>query len=156
MENLWKKKGVPKKNWQIVEVIDRGINNLTVCEMCGVQHIRYEHHAHHSNYVKPLVVGCVCAENMSEAYKGKEAEALVQRRTHFLTKGWKTPDVDLLCKNYKGTYIEVFKTGNNYRFYVTDKVNIDCYFTSKYIGDFGSAESAKNAVWQLLVDEGRI
>ena len=77
--NRWKSKGVPHKNWFIVDQLDMGHGSTITCEMCGTQEVRYVHIMDHNNY-KRLAVGCVCAENMSISYKGKGKEAERQLR----------------------------------------------------------------------------
>jgi hypothetical protein len=77
---LWCEAGVPHKGWACTGVEDLE-DNLTTCMMCQTAEIRFAHSMQHDNYAETLVVGCICAEHMSEGYDGKAAEREVRARS---------------------------------------------------------------------------
>ena len=151
MKNLWKTKNVPHKNWKTIGIKDRGLDNLTLCQMCNEQHIRYEHHMWHKNY-KELTVGCVCAENMAQGYDGRSAEKLVKKESNFINKGWKESD-GLMSRKYKNRDIGIFKVDNKFRFIISERGQTKHFVTNGAIGDFDEKVEAQRAVWNMFIDE---
>ena len=88
MSYLWDKPGVPRKDWQCVNVIDLRADggspdetDYATCEMCGNEKIRYVHIMEHDEYDEELQVGCVCAEKMSGDYVNpKKRQSELQNR----------------------------------------------------------------------------
>jgi len=93
----WKIPGVPHKGWTCVETrdvrADDPTTDLSTCEMCEVQKIRYVHRMQHSDTPQMLDVGCVCAEKMEDDYATpRRREAAVRsrpaRRARWLKRKW--------------------------------------------------------------------
>lgn len=67
LKTVWDKKGIPRKGWELLEVIDTGSADST-CSMCGNNSVRYLHSIRHDTFVGELRVGCVCAEKLTDDY----------------------------------------------------------------------------------------
>ena len=92
MNGLWCDPGVPKRGWELFDVMDMGAPD-DICEMCQVQAIRYVHYVRHPDYYD-LHVGCVCASNMlgnSETPRQveKKLRQKAQRKTNWPNLKWK-------------------------------------------------------------------
>jgi hypothetical protein len=92
--NLWNNPNVPHKGWKCVGLVDLGRGVYQTCEMCGNERIRFVHKMQHSAEYRPLAVGCICAERMSEDYVGpkqreKSLKSRVSRRERWLSRRWK-------------------------------------------------------------------
>ena len=98
---LWDTPGVPHKGWEcdtVYDIREDGSSpdetDYEICQMCGNERIRYVHVMSHPEYPKPLNVGCVCAEKMSNDYLGpKKKEKVLRnkasRRSRWLTRKWR-------------------------------------------------------------------
>lgn len=118
----WKRKDIPHKGWECIDVIDLGEDadeneeiSYEKCEMCGFEEIRYVHIMVHPEYDGQLRVGCVCAEKMSEDYvnprkREKTLKNKVARKKTFMKKPWSyKEEKGTYSKKYKGEYITMMK-----------------------------------------------
>ena len=93
----WSESGVPHRGWYCVGEFDakEELGDLTVCEMCEKQEIRFVHVMEHPRYASPLNCGCVCASHMSGDLKSaedreKKMRSRAGRRGNFAKrKAWK-------------------------------------------------------------------
>lgn len=69
---------VPRKGFVLVDVIDLG-RDYSKCEMCGHTPVRYQHHVLHTERNVHLLVGCICAEKLTEDYSDTGPAATEKR-----------------------------------------------------------------------------
>lgn len=117
----WKDEVTPKRGWTCSSVEDRGAGNLTICEMCEREHIRFVHTMDHPG-VAGLDVGCICAAYMDgyldtakaiekNIEDSKKRQRLIEnraaRREKFTTlSGWKLSKAgNLYIKTRDGNHI---------------------------------------------------
>jgi len=131
--------------------------------MCQTAEIRYAHSMRHAAYPEILVVGCVCAEHMSEGYDGKAAEQPLRSRAT-RRKWW---DQSLWHDSNKGNSI-YRKTRDNFvaivffvrkfnrllcideeKFGIVVK-DLDLKETETEDADYNSEDEAKEAAFDLL------
>jgi len=101
MANLWKQQGIPHKGWTLVDVYDvredgqsEDGTSYETCMMCGNEKIRYVHVVSHPDIDEEFIVGCQCAEKLTDDYENpqrreKELRNKTNRRTNFLKRKWK-------------------------------------------------------------------
>tara|TARA_B100000953_G_scaffold283277_1_gene262128 strand:- start:96 stop:644 length:549 start_codon:yes stop_codon:yes gene_type:complete len=93
----WSEPGLPHKNWHCVGEFDAldELGDLTVCDMCEKQRIRFVHVMAHALHDKQLNCGCVCASYMSgdalatETRERKMRSKALRRQKFPKRKGWK-------------------------------------------------------------------
>lgn len=102
----WRSDGVPHKGWAYNGCEDSGYPSM-ICEMCEKEKIRHIHYVSHKDYPAELLVGCVCAENLTADYFNPRAQeaALKRHRSRlktFLVKGWKSGRNGSFYRSWKG------------------------------------------------------
>lgn len=114
---LWGDPSVPKRGWTLDETFDfcdTAGDSLETCEMCLSAEIRYGHMVSHPNYPVRLIVGCVCAGNLTgdaarAAYQEKGLRSLARRRATWSSKTWERPRPNVYLLKSRGlrTVVEV-------------------------------------------------
>ena len=101
MANQWNIPGIPHKGWALINVIDvredgrsADETDYEVCMMCGNEKIRYVHVLEHPDVDEEYIVGCVCAEKMTnDYYNPRQRENALRnktnRRINWLKRNWK-------------------------------------------------------------------
>lgn len=103
------------------------------CQMCGRPEIRFVHVMRHPNVSECFNVGCVCAEKMSDDYKGPKAREskLISRaaqRARWLTrKGWKLSSKGHPYINVKGVNLGVKSINNRWMYRIGDRFSSTRY-----------------------------
>lgn len=99
--NFWNTPGVPHKGWQLESVYDIREEGQSVdetdyktCMMCGNDRIRYVHILTHKEVSKDFIVGCICAEKMTDDYVNpRRIENAIKNKTarkiSWAKKTWK-------------------------------------------------------------------
>jgi len=100
MSNLWKQQGIPHKGWTLETIYDvRGDGQsedettYETCMMCAHEKIRYVHVVSHPDFSNKLLVGCQCAEKLTDDYinpqrREKELRNKTSRRIRFIKRPW--------------------------------------------------------------------
>lgn len=154
--NYWKRQGIPHKGWTLVDVIDFG-TDYGICMMCGKENIRYIHILEHAEVLEQFMVGCICAEKMTDDYfypkkRERELRNRARRRINWIKKEWK--------RNLSGNYY--LNIGERYLLIYLDnktnkyKVKINEIFGKK---TFSILEEAKVAAFdgiEYLKDKGKL
>ena len=153
MSNLWKQQGIPHKGWTLENVYDvredgqsEDETSYETCMMCGHEKIRYVHVVSHPDYGDELLVGCQCAEKLTDDYinpqrREKELRNRTSQRSGFLKRRWKI--------SAKGN--EYLKIDNHHILILEDRkthkfsVKIDDNWGKKH---FETPEQAKNAAFK--------
>jgi hypothetical protein len=83
---------LPRKGWVLLETLDHGAANFT-CENCGNVRIRYKHLLENRRSHKRVLVGCVCAEHLTQDFttprlRERNLKGLAGRRMRFPTLNW--------------------------------------------------------------------
>lgn len=102
-----------------VEDLDTAIG---MCEMCGRERIRFVHCMEHKDHA-PLMVGCVCAEKMSDDYEGpKQRETKLKnrasRKARWLDRQWSISRKGNPFLKIDGLCITIFQQGNLWKYCV--------------------------------------
>src|SRR5687767_14084374 len=108
----WSKPGVPHRGWTCLTVKDLGTTGF-LCEMCEEREIRYVHFMTHSDYLKTLAVGRICAAIMEEDSRAgilreKCLRNEAARRKRWLAKSWKVHSPGNSSVRSRGHLIVVF------------------------------------------------
>jgi hypothetical protein len=105
---------LPRKGWVLLDTLDHGTANFT-CENCGNVHIRYKHLLDHQGTGRRVLVGCVCAEHLTQdsttpKLRERSLKGWLGRRMRFPTLNWVySQNGNLRLK--KGGMIFVLKRG---------------------------------------------
>src|ERR1019366_9545434 len=83
---------LPRKGWILLSTLDHGSANFK-CENCGNAHIRYKHLLENRRSGRRVIVGCVCAEHLTEDFttpklRERDLKGRVGRRLRFPTLNW--------------------------------------------------------------------
>lgn len=94
-----------------------------ICMMCGKERIRYVHVVSHPDYGEELLVGCQCAEKLTEDYinpklKEKELRNKTNRRTNFFKRKWKISAKGNQYLNIDGHHILIMENRLTHKFIV--------------------------------------
>ncbi len=153
MSNLWKQQDIPHKGWTLEYVYDvredgqsEDEASYEICMMCGKERIRYVHVVSHPDYGEELLVGCQCAEKLTEDYinpklKEKELRNKTNRRTNFFKRKWKISAKGNQYLNIDGHHILIMENRLTHKFIV----KIDDNWGHKY---FDTPEQAKTAAFK--------
>ncbi len=135
-DNLWIRDDVPNTGWECEGITDLG-EPLGVCQMCGRQIIRYEHHMTHPQYGN-LDVGCICAGKMEgnierakqreQDFKNKEA-----RRQNFMNRKWKQSKNNNSYLKIKNHLIVLYysERNHNWKYSLDNSFCLDVFSTRK-------------------------
>ena len=153
MSNLWKQQDIPHKGWTLEYVYDvredgqsEDEASYEICMMCGHEKIRYVHVVSHPDYGEELLVGCQCAEKLTEDYinpklKEKELRNKTNRRTNFFKRKWKISAKGNQYLNIDGHHVLIMEDRLTHKFVV----KIDDNWGNKY---FDTPEQAKTAAFK--------
>jgi len=91
-EQYFLRRDLPRKGWVLIDTLDHGTANFT-CENCGNVHIRYKHLLTHQKTGRRVVVGCVCAEHLTQDFttpklRERDLKGWTGRRMRFPTLNW--------------------------------------------------------------------
>jgi hypothetical protein len=83
---------LPRKGWVLLDTLDHGAANFT-CENCGNVHIRYKHVLENRKSGKRVLVGCVCAEHLTQDFttprlRERNLKGRLGRRMRFPNLNW--------------------------------------------------------------------
>lgn len=111
MSGRWDQPGVPHKGWAFIDTTDEG-EPTHKCEMCGREQVRYVHRVRHPEH-PDLLVGCVCAEKMTDDYvTPRENETKLRnrdaRRKNWTSRQWRTSKKGNPWLKVDGVLITVF------------------------------------------------
>lgn len=86
------RRDLPRKGWVLLDTLDHGAANFT-CENCGNVHIRYKHLLGHEKTGRRVLVGCVCAEHLTQDFttprlRERNLKGWTGRRMRFPTLNW--------------------------------------------------------------------
>jgi hypothetical protein len=86
------RKDLPRKGWVLTDTLDHGAADFT-CENCGYPHVRYKHHLKNERMRKEVVVGCVCAEHLTQDFttprlRERTLKGRAGRRLRWPTLNW--------------------------------------------------------------------
>lgn len=150
MSGCWSQPSVPHKGW-----VDLGVHDEEeperVCEMCEVAHVRFVHIMRHSDYPEDLLVGCVCAEKMSEdkvtpKAREKTARNLKVRREKWLSRSWRVSGKGNDYLRHQGVVFTIFQRRGAWN-YCAAESGTDGRFGP---GGFRSSDEAKLGVFDEL------
>lgn len=122
--NLWDTEGIPHRGWKydienpIIDVAGEDPGNYQTCEMCGNERVRYIHVMTHPDFSRPLHVGCICAEKMTQDYTNpRRYEANFKnkqkRKITFMKKEWTRNRKGNSVIKYKGKIITIMQSRYN-------------------------------------------
>ena len=153
MTNLWKQQGIPHKGWTLVYVYDvredgQSANETSyeTCMMCGREKIRYVHVVSHPDYGDELLVGCQCAEKLTDDYinpqlREKELRNRNRQRSGFLKRKWKISAKGNEYLKIDNHHILILEDSKTHKF----SVKIDDNWGKKH---FDTPEQAKTAAFK--------
>lgn len=153
MDNYWKRQGVPHKGWTLERVYDVRENGQSeeettyeICMMCGHEKIRYVHVVTHHDHSNKLLVGCQCAERLTEDYINpqrieKELRNKYSRLIRFIKRPWKISDKGNEYLNIGDHHILIREDKQSHIF----TVKIDDIWGQK---QFKTSEQAKTAAFK--------
>lgn len=153
MANLWKQQGIPHKGWTLENVYDVREDGQSehetiyeTCMMCGHEKIRYVHVVFHPDVAEELLVGCQCAEKLTDDYinpqrREKELRNKTSRRTNFLVRKWKISAKGNVYIKIDDHHILIREDNKTHKFIV----KIDDKWGNKH---FDSLEQAKIAAFK--------
>jgi|WetSurMetagenome_2_1015567.scaffolds.fasta_scaffold301272_1 hypothetical protein len=119
--NLWDQNNIPHSGWTLVEVEDlRGFGeseeetSYGVCEMCGQEKIRFAHHMTHPDVNRNFIVGCICAEKMSNDYvspklREQELRNRASNKSRWLTRKWRRSSNGNEYINVKNHFVLIYQ-----------------------------------------------
>ena len=120
-EYIWNKKNLPHKGWMNIGVEDLEVPSHK-CEMCGKEDIRYVHAVKHPLVEDVFLVGCKCAEELSNDYTTPKAQLkLAKKKTRWIENSWESEenfDYEFKKINRKTTQVGVYKVGSQYEYHV--------------------------------------
>lgn len=159
----WAEPGVPHKGWTCEAVEDLGSDGEelhTCCEMCEVTPIRYGHTMTHPDH-ESLVVGCVCAEHMSDDYVGPKRrenalKSRARRRVTWARRTWRTSQKGNDFLNTDGYNVVIFRASGGFRFRISwdrgyDDITGDMIVVErKSAAAYGTKGAAKIAAFDAL------
>lgn len=159
----WGQPGVPHRGWIDVDWYDCGADSLGAaaesmreCEMCETMMIRYVTVLRHDDYPDQLHCGCVCAEHMTQDYKGirerdHQGRLRVQRRGRYpRRKQWKTSGKGTMHINSDEGHAMVFanKRGPGLKIAVTPNYDSKLRFGKRV---YQTERAAKLACFDYLM-----
>ena len=149
--NYWNDSDFPKTGWVCAGVTDLE-SPSGICQMCGLQIIRYVHHMHHVKTGRRLDCGCVCAGKLEgDIDKARKREAAFknkeQRKINFKSRKWKRSARGNEYLKVKDHVIVIFyhKNSGKWNFSLDDVFNKKAYKTREEC-----IEAAFNALEELL------
>lgn len=83
---------LPRRGWTLIDTVDNETADFT-CENCGNVHIRYKHVLENQKTAKRVLVGCVCAEHLTQDFttpklRERNLKGWIGRRMRFPTLTW--------------------------------------------------------------------
>jgi hypothetical protein len=113
-EQFHYRRDLPRKGWVLVDTRDHGTPDF-ICQNCGNVRIRYKHFLENRKTGKQVIVGCVCAEHLTQDFttpklRERSLKGLAGRRMRFPALNWvRTHNGNLRLK--KNGMIFVLKQG---------------------------------------------
>lgn len=91
-EQFRRRDDLPRRGWVLKDTLDHGSAAFT-CENCGNAHIRYKHLLENRKTGKLVLVGCVCAEHLTQDFttpklRERNLKTWASRRMRFPTLNW--------------------------------------------------------------------
>lgn len=158
--NLWNQNCVPHKGWTLVGVDDlrefgesEEETSYGVCEMCGQEKIRFAHHMTHPAVNRTYIVGCICAEKMSNDYVNPKLREQTLRnralnKTRWLTRKWRRSPNGNEHISAKGYRVIVFRSNKTWKFLI--KQNDQPRWDNHAYSDINEAKLASfDKLWDL-------
>lgn len=152
MSNRWNIPNIPHKGWTLQDVIDvredgQSVEetNYETCMMCNNERIRYVHIVTHPEVAEDFLVGCICAEKMTNDYVTpkrleKKLRQRTARRANWIKKPWKRTENGNHTFIFEGHRLLIFKDKKTSKY----KCKIGEVWGKK---SFDTVEQAKNAVY---------
>jgi hypothetical protein len=86
------RRDLPRIGWVLTDTVDHGTADF-ICENCGNPHIRYKHLLANERTRKRILVGCVCAEHLTQDFttpklRERKLKGFAGRRMRFPTLNW--------------------------------------------------------------------
>lgn len=153
MSNLWKQQGIPHKGWTLETVYDVRGNGQSedettykTCMMCAHEKIRYVHVVSHPDFINKLLVGCQCAEKLTDDYinpqrREKELRNKTSRRICFIKRLWRISAKGNEYLNIDDHHILIIENKQSHKF----TVKIDEKWGKRH---FDTLEQAKAAAFE--------
>ncbi len=147
---LWEQPEVPHREWECVEVFDRGEDNLSLCEMCQFAMVRYVHVMEHAEYDERVHAGCICAEWMEGDYvnpkkREREVRNRTKRRESFVNRTWRVSRKGNAYLKFEGELITIFSQRGKWNFSVSAGQDVE--FGP---GGFGTPQDVKAYIFDLV------
>lgn len=94
-------------------------SQLSKCELCDCDKVRYEHWMVNDLYFEPVIVGCICAGIMEgDIMAAKERERAIRnrqkRRRNFVKRRWVVNKQGVFTRSYRHTRIFIRKINGFY------------------------------------------
>ena len=120
MNNNFYKTQLPNKNWKLINVYDvredgQSAENTIyeTCMICNNEKIRYVHVIIHEKVDNEFLVGCICAEKMTNDYINpkkleNELKNKANKKNNFIKRNWKLTENGNYKLNYEGHSLLIF------------------------------------------------
>lgn len=120
MSNNWHNPEIPHKGWKLVNVYDvreygQSVEetNYETCMMCNNERIRYAHIVTHERIKEEFIVGCVCAEKMTDDYitpklLESELKNKANKRINWINRNWKLTKSGNYMLNFENHFLLIF------------------------------------------------
>lgn len=150
--------GAPLEGWMCIGIDDmiEEKGELSTCELCGCEKVRFMHQMQHEDFSSTLEVGCICAGVMEGdllAAKARERQARnrAKRRQTFLDKGWRRCKNGNLMLRHKGHTVFINRLQGGFFRVNAGEDGATGFYRNQRIS---SLDTAKLAAFDL-VDHGR-
>lgn len=145
--NRLKEWGAPLSDCYCVNVedtCDEKDGELSTCELCGCEKVRYLHHMTHKDYFETLPVGCVCAgilegDELAAEERDRKMRNRAKRKQNFVRRNWKTASNGGKYFKKSGDNVFINQNGQFYsytyrgsRVYLYHGKRIDTFLTATY------------------------